>query len=175
MATTEPAANLFLQGNFGPVREEVTADSLSVVGELPREIDGLFVRNGPNPQFDPVGGYHWFDGDGIVHGVRLQDGKASYRNRWMRTARWQQEHAAGHAIGANMLSGGRPGATDRETANKSNTHVVWHAGRLLALWEGGEPYELRAPNAALLTAVDEGTTAVPARAEALAGPVSLPS
>jgi carotenoid cleavage dioxygenase-like enzyme len=146
MATTEPAANVFLQGNFGPVREEVTADSLSVVGELPREIDGLFVRNGPNPQFDPVGGYHWFDGDGMVHGVRLQDGKASYCNRWVRTARWQQEHADGHAIGTNMLSGGRPGAADRETANRSNTHLVWHAGRLLALWEGGEPYELRAPS-----------------------------
>src|SRR5919202_2651140 len=146
MATTEPVASPFLQGNFGPVREEITAERLPVIGELPREIDGLFVRNGPNPQFDPAGGYHWFDGDGMVHGVRIQEGQASYRNRYVRTVRCQPEHAAGLALGATLLSGGRPAGGDPEAANKANTHVMWHAGRLLALWEGGAPYAMRAPS-----------------------------
>src|SRR5690348_8400110 len=74
--------NPFLEDNFAPIREEIVADDLKVVGRLPPELNGLFVRNGSNPQFPPKLNYHWFDGDGMLHGVRIQDGKASYRNRW---------------------------------------------------------------------------------------------
>ena len=66
----------FLQGNFAPVQEEITADNLKVIATLPPEMDGMFVRNGPNPQFPPLGNYHWFFGDGMLHGVRVQGGKA---------------------------------------------------------------------------------------------------
>lgn len=52
----------YLEGNFAPVREEITIPDLTIIGELPPELNGMFVRNGPNPQFPPTGNYHWFDG-----------------------------------------------------------------------------------------------------------------
>src|SRR5262249_55971551 len=66
-AKANAPANPFLQGNFGPVREEITAENLKVIGRLHPEMDGMFVRNGPNPQFAPLGNYHLFEGDGMLH------------------------------------------------------------------------------------------------------------
>src|SRR5687767_10466314 len=99
-AGDEPPApgNPFLEENFAPVQEEIVAGNLEVVGRLPRDLRGMFVRNGPNPQHTPIANYHWFDGAGMLHGVRLEDGKASYRNRWVRTAAWQEAHRAGKAV-----------------------------------------------------------------------------
>jgi carotenoid cleavage dioxygenase-like enzyme len=62
----------FLQGNYAPVHEEITADHLRVIGTLPPEMDGMYVRNGPNPQFPPIKSYHWFEGDGMLHGVLVR-------------------------------------------------------------------------------------------------------
>ena len=78
--------NPFLEGNLAPVTEEVTAFDLEVTGTLPADLDGRYLRNGPNPlgEVNPAK-YHWFTGHGMVHGVRLRDGKAEwYRNRWVR-------------------------------------------------------------------------------------------
>ncbi len=58
-----------LNGNFAPVDQEITTNALQVIGELPPELSGMFVRNGPNPMWKPIGRYHWFDGDGMLHGV----------------------------------------------------------------------------------------------------------
>lgn len=55
----------------------MTSDDLKIIGELPSEISGMFVRNGPNPQFSPIGNYHWFDGDEMVHGMGLHTLKSS--------------------------------------------------------------------------------------------------
>src|SRR5271165_7099811 len=76
----------YLSRAFAPVDREVTAFDLPVEGEIPAAIDGLFVRNGPNPiEADPAN-YHWFLGDGMLHGIELSGGRArSYRNRWVRT------------------------------------------------------------------------------------------
>lgn len=63
MTSTTPTLSPFLTNNFAPVKEEITADNLKVIGELPADLSGMFVRNGPNPQFSPIGQYHWFDGD----------------------------------------------------------------------------------------------------------------
>src|SRR6476659_3534379 len=84
MSVTE---NRYLQGNYAPVPREVTALDLEVSGTIPDHLDGRYLRIGPNPigPTDPAG-YHWFMGAGMVHGVRLRDGKAEwYRNRWVRT------------------------------------------------------------------------------------------
>src|SRR5215204_3222615 len=83
--------NPYLAGNYGPVTEEVTATDLEVTGTLPVELDGLLLRDGPNP-FGPVpANHHWFMGHGMVHGVRLRDGRAeSYRNRWIRSDRFAE-------------------------------------------------------------------------------------
>ena len=135
----------FLKGNYAPLLIEGEAFDLPVEGELPRELHGTLYRNGPNPQFAPRGRYHWFDGDGMIHAFRLRDGRASYRNRWVRTARFARERAAGESLFAgiaDVASGDPRVAGPRATANAANTNIVWHAGRLLALWEGGPPHAL---------------------------------
>lgn len=144
-----PTNNFFLNGNFGPVHEEVTAEDLPIEGQLPRDLEGMFVRNGPNPQFPPLGGYHWFDGDGMIHGVRLQNGRASYRNRWVRTAGWEVERKAGKAVFPGLLD--PPDLRkvlkgDLTFKNTANTALVFHDGKLLALWEAGPPHIITVPN-----------------------------
>jgi carotenoid cleavage dioxygenase-like enzyme len=135
----------YLCDNFAPVREEVTADNLPVIGELPQDLDGMFIRNGPNPQFDPLGRYHWFDGDGMLHGVRIANGSASYRNRYVRTKGWELEREAGRALFTGLLEPPRFDNPHGPFKNAANTALVWHDGRLLALWEGGEPHHIRVP------------------------------
>ena len=76
---------------------ECDAPFLKVTGELPRELNGTLYRNGPNPQFEAPGA-HWFVGDGMLHAFHLENGRASYRNRWVRTPKWQAEHDAGRAL-----------------------------------------------------------------------------
>ena len=81
------SSNPYLSGFLEPVRAEVTASDLEVTGHIPEHLDGRYLRNGPNPaaEVDPAT-YHWFTGDGMVHGVALRDGKACwYRNRWVRS------------------------------------------------------------------------------------------
>jgi carotenoid cleavage dioxygenase-like enzyme len=81
--------NPYLEDNFAPIRREHTVTELPVTGTIPPHLDGRYVRNGPNPatEVDPAA-YHWFTGDGMVHGVRLRDGRAEwYRNRWIRSPR----------------------------------------------------------------------------------------
>ena len=85
--------NAYLADNFAPIRAELTVDDLPILGKLPPELNGMFVRNGPNPPFPPLSRYHWFDGDGMLHGVQIQDGKASYRNRYVHTKGFKQERS----------------------------------------------------------------------------------
>jgi len=81
-----PAKSRFLEGPFAPVAEEVTAFDLRVTGRVPAELSGRYLRNGPNPVGLEDPGYHWFLGAGMVHGVRLREGRAEwYRNRWVRS------------------------------------------------------------------------------------------
>ncbi|RHW24867.1 carotenoid oxygenase [Nocardioides immobilis] len=123
-------ANMFLEGPFGPVSVEQTLTELPVTGTIPDHLDGRYLRNGPNPvaEVDPAT-YHWFTGDGMVHGVRLRDGRAEwYRNRWVRTERVAQ--ALGEPFSARPHRGGMD-------AIGPNTNVLAHAGRTLALVEGG--------------------------------------
>jgi len=132
--------NPYLADNFAPVQAELTVDELPVVGELPPQLNGMFVRNGPNPQFPPLGHYHWFDGDGMLHGVQIQDGKASYRNRYIRTQGFEQERQAERALFGGLLEPSQGGFK-----NVANTALVWHGDRFLALWEGGEPHGIALP------------------------------
>ncbi|KAB1224822.1 Carotenoid 9,10(9',10')-cleavage dioxygenase 1 [Morella rubra] len=88
----------YLSGNFAPVTDEIppTTD-LFVKGHLPDCLNGEFVMVGSNPKFTPVPGYHWFDGDGMVHGLRIKDGKATYVSRYVKTSRLKQEEYFGGA------------------------------------------------------------------------------
>jgi carotenoid cleavage oxygenase len=124
--------NPFLAGNYGPVSEERTDTELAFDGAIPTELRGRYLRIGPNPRTVPDGPYHWFLGDGMVHGVELGGGAARwYRNRWVRT----DEIAT--AMGEEPVGGPKPPIYDG-----SNTHVIGHAGRILTLTEGSMPYEL---------------------------------
>ena len=78
--------NPYLHGPYTPVVSEITAVDLAVTqGEIPQDLYGAYMRNGPNPVFKPRGAYHWFDGDGMVHGVYFRDGRASYIRKWVQT------------------------------------------------------------------------------------------
>jgi carotenoid cleavage dioxygenase len=129
------AVNPYLEGNLAPVREEVTTTDLAVTGTIPDHLDGRYLRNGPNPvaDVDPAT-YHWFTGSGMVHGIRLRDGRAEwYRNRWVRSAE------VAEALGEPR----RPGPVHAGLDVSPNTNVVVHAGRTYAIVEGGaRPYEL---------------------------------
>ena len=128
-------SNRYLAGNFAPVHEEVTAYDLPVTGAAPPELRGRFLRIGPNPLPNEDGdGYHWFTGPGMVHGVRLRDGRAEwYRRRWVRSDR-VAEH-----FGWPETPGPRYGPGD----NTANTNAIGFAGRTFAIVEaGGLPVEL---------------------------------
>jgi carotenoid cleavage dioxygenase-like enzyme len=128
--------------NQAPIPMECDAPYLKIIGELPRELNGTLYRNGPNPQFD-VSGAHWFVGDGMLHAFHIGNGRASYRNRWIRTPKWQAEHDAGRALfsGFGRKLPGAPAATTQDSG-VANTNVIFHGGRLLALEEGHLPTEI---------------------------------
>lgn len=153
----EPAIHLpGTDGSFGgdaarylaPVPDELDVVDLPVEGDIPPELDGSYVRNGPNSQYPPIGGGTFpFDGDGMVHVVTFQGARARYRNKWVTTKDLVAEREAGHALfgGTSVSSRTLTSRTDRERAtgkNWSNTNVVAHAGRILSLGDGGTPYEL---------------------------------
>ncbi len=125
--------NRFLEGAFAPVDGELSAFDLSVTGRIPPELNGRYLRNGPNPIGDVDPDYHWFLGTGMLHGVRLRDGRAEwYRNRWVRSKE------VAEALGEAWV-GGPVHFHDYGP----NTHVIRHAGRVLATVEAGSlPYAM---------------------------------
>jgi carotenoid cleavage dioxygenase-like enzyme len=148
MADTD-TVHSHLAGLLAPVRSEDDLE-LTVEGRIPDALAGAYYRNGPNPQFDPEGLYFPFLGDGMIHGFFLEPnknggraygGRARYRNRWVRTPKWQAENKAGR-----LLFGGWGEAIDSSVANldplPANIHIVHHAGKLMALFEHSEPFEV---------------------------------
>jgi carotenoid cleavage dioxygenase-like enzyme len=129
---TTAATPLHMTGHLAPVTDEIDAVDLPVEGALPPELTGRYLRNGPNPLPGQPSG-HWFTGHGMVHGIRLRDGRAEwYRNRWVRTKA---------LAGAAMVDA--RGNVDR-TVGVANTSVVAHAGRIMALVESSFPHVLDA-------------------------------
>ncbi|SEH60008.1 carotenoid cleavage dioxygenase [Mycolicibacterium rutilum] len=119
----------FQTGNYAPVADELTAHDLPVQGAIPADLDGWYLRNGPNPRQATA---HWFTGDGMIHGVRIEGGRARwYRNRWVRTDSFIDPFPLYNADGTRNLR-----------ASVANTHVVNHAGKTLALVESSLPYEI---------------------------------
>lgn len=127
-------------GVLAPVADEIDVVDLPVTGRLPTELDGVLVRNGPNPfsgRFEAVAGADpmltWWVAPAMVHGVALGDGRARwYRNRWVRTDGWHHHHGSGPAA-----TGDQGGA---ET--NPNVNVIRHHGATLALAEGALPVEI---------------------------------
>ncbi|ORB04012.1 9-cis-epoxycarotenoid dioxygenase [Mycolicibacter minnesotensis] len=129
MQAPETVFSVFRPSNYSPVADELTAFDLPVQGSIPPELDGWYLRNGPNPR---SAGGHWCTGDGMVHGVRLHHGRAAwYRNRWVRTESFDQP-----------LPRLRPDGSRNLHASAANTHVIQHAGKTLALMDASLPYEI---------------------------------
>ena len=141
--TTPYPAHPQLVGNYAPIRMECDIDDVIVRGELPADLDITYYRNGPDPQFPPRGGHHWFAGDGMLHMFRIQDGRVRYRNRWARTAKWNLERREGRSLynPFNPLEND-PVTQGMKEDGLANTNVVWHGGKLLALEEGHAPFEI---------------------------------
>ena len=142
-------ADPHLHGIFAPVVEETDATDLVVEGELPAEIDGLYLRNGPNPRFTPLGSYVFpLEGDGMLHGMWLSEGRARYGNRFVRTPALVAEERAGRALWGGLMTGFLPdeATVGPELAGRPkdlpDINVVRHGGRLLALAESDCPYAL---------------------------------
>ena len=140
--------NQYVTGGFAPVRREVEAQNLTVVGSIPKELRGHLLRIGPNPMQIDAANYHWFLGDGMVHSIELDRGVArSYRNRWVRTDAVAKE--LGEPSRVSVVAQANP------IPNMANTSIVAHAGRVLALFEASLPTEIT-PDAATVGPFDFG-------------------
>ncbi|MEX0848431.1 MAG: carotenoid oxygenase family protein [Ilumatobacteraceae bacterium] len=125
----------YLSGQYAPVVEEVTQFDLAVIGELPADLQGRYLRNGPNPMtaVDPST-HHWFLGDGMVHGVRLDQGRAAwYRNRYVGSSTVSAARGVPDIAGRNW----------NDSPGGPNTNVGGFAGTTWAMVEAGScPVEL---------------------------------
>jgi carotenoid cleavage dioxygenase len=128
--------NKYLEGNYAPVADErvVPFEDMTVIGDIPQDLWGLYVRNGPNQRYAPLGRYHRYDGDGMLHGLYVEDGRVTYRNAWIRTACFREEDAAGTSLWGGMLDPRRTDRPDMPLKDTSNTDVILHRGKLVTTW-----------------------------------------
>ncbi|KAF7809532.1 putative carotenoid cleavage dioxygenase 4, chloroplastic [Senna tora] len=150
-----------LSNNFAPVDELPPTECEIIHGSLPPSLDGAYIRNGPNPQFLPRGPYHLFDGDGMLHCLRISQGKPTLSSRYVKTYKYTIENEAGYAIIPNVFSGfnglvasaargsvtaARVLAGQYNPANGiglANTSLALFGNRLFALGESDLPYEIK--------------------------------
>jgi len=125
-------ANPYLAGVHAPMHQELTIENLAVQGTIPTALDGRYLRMGPNPRTPDTAKYHWFSGDGMIHGIRIEQGRALwYRNRWIRST------AVSKALNEPRVDG------PRHAFDTVNTNVVQFAGKTFGLVEAGStPVEI---------------------------------
>ncbi|OMO77050.1 Carotenoid oxygenase [Corchorus olitorius] len=145
-------------GNYAPVNELDPMDCQVIEGELPLSLNGVYIRNGPNPQLQPRRALHLFDGDGMLHSLRLSNGNATYCSRYVKTYKYMLEQEAGFPIIPNFFSGfygladafqfllidiGKvlTGHIDlMKGFGVANTSIAFFANKLLALSDSDLPY-----------------------------------
>jgi carotenoid cleavage dioxygenase len=139
----------YMSGAFAPVLEEVSMADLPVLaGQIPTDIDGIYIRNTEQPTHTPRGRYHPFDGDAMLHQVSFQNGRCSYRNRFVETEGFVEEQRVGHSLYAGVSERTekslRPGWGPEGTLKDvSSTDVVVHAGKVVTtFYRCGEAYRL---------------------------------
>lgn len=135
--------NMFLKGIWEPLVSECDINDLMVIGKIPKELNGTFYRNGPNPQYVYSENYHMFEGDGMVHAITFHNGQVRYQNRWIRTEKFLTERQARKSLFGGMRDfGARDDSVKNCSGNTANTNLIWHHNKLLALNEGAPPVNL---------------------------------
>ncbi len=149
LSTLQPSNHPYLNGAWTPQHEEVTATALDVIeGTIPSDIDGIYLRNTENQLHQPLGRYHPFDGDGMIHQIDFKNGQASYRNRFVRTRCFQAEQTAGGSLWGGLMDGPsvskRPGfGAHGHLKDSSSTDIIVHAGKAIStFYQCGEAYVL---------------------------------
>ncbi len=135
--------NVFLEGIFEPLSFECDLNNLKVIGEIPKALNGTFYRNGPNPQYVYSKNYHMWEGDGMIHALKFDQGQLSYQNRWVRTERFLAQSKAKKGLFGGMRDFmACDDSVKNSSRNTANTNVICHHGTLLALNEGAQPVQI---------------------------------
>ena len=103
-STLTPSEHPYLNGAWTPLHEEVDAIDLKVIGDIPKDLNGIYIRNTENPVHDAIGTYHPFDGDGMLHAITFNQGQARYQNRFIQTKGFKAEQEAGHSLWTGIAS-----------------------------------------------------------------------
>jgi carotenoid cleavage dioxygenase-like enzyme len=149
LSSLQPNNHPYMNGAWTPQHEEVTAAALDVIeGTIPSDIDGIYLRNTENQLHKPIGRYHPFDGDGMIHQIDFRNGQASYRNRWVRTRCFEAEQTAGESLWGGLMAG--PGQSKRPgfgahggLKDSSSTDIIVHGGKAIStFYMCGEGYVL---------------------------------
>jgi carotenoid cleavage dioxygenase len=148
-SSLKPSNHPYLNGAWTPLLEEVNAFDLDVIeGKIPADIDGIYLRNTENQIHQPLGRFHPFDGDGMIHQISFRDGKANYRNRFVRTRCFAAEQEANASLWGGLADrpelSKRPGfGAHGSLKDSSSTDIVVHAGEALStFYQCGEGYRL---------------------------------
>jgi carotenoid cleavage dioxygenase-like enzyme len=145
--TLEPSNHPYLSGPWTPLHEEVDVPELTVIeGAIPPDIDGIYLRNTENQVHQPLGRHHPFDGDAMIHQVNISGGKASYRNRFVRTHCFDAEQIAGGSLWGGLMdpagTSKRPGfGAHGGLKDTGSTDIIVHGGIAYAtLYQCGEAW-----------------------------------
>jgi carotenoid cleavage dioxygenase len=141
--------NPYLKNNYAPIHEESDFNDLIITGKFPENLQGVYMRNGPNPAFEPISYTYPIDGDGMLHAVYLKNNTANYRNRYVKTKGLLAEQRVGRAIYGGVMQPIMPDpkliGKDGELSpfkNGAFIHIIEHATHYLAMWENGPAYEV---------------------------------
>ena len=157
-----PSSNFFLDGNFSPVAEERDADNMEVIGTIPEDLQGHFLRVGPNPvHVFSEAAYHTFDGDGMIHAIEFDRGAARYRNRFIENEGFKLERERGDWVykGMNSLMDPTPSRIPEDapaSKNLANTAFAYHNNTLYALHEPSQPTVIQLPGLETVGPTDFG-------------------
>lgn len=147
-STIKPNNHPYMNDAWTPNYAEYNATDMQVIGEIPKDIDGVYIRNTENQVHEPIGRYHPFEGDGMIHMMHVENGQAEYRNRFVRTKAFVAEQEVNHSLWAGLMEHPkmsiRPGwGAHEHLKDASSTDVIVHAGKLLStFYQCGDGYRL---------------------------------